>query len=221
MGLPRRPGGRLDHENQPTELHQDSGSHGLRACHGAHNVPDFGGGDEEVKWIWKEPLELVFRHRVSEDTGDEIRHRAIPIMCNHCDNPPCVRVCPTQATWKRDDGIVMMDQHRCIGRRYCIAGCPYGARSFNWRDPRPYIEEFRSDYPTRTKGVVEKCTLCTERLARGQIPACVQACKEEAGAMVFGDLSDPETEIHQLVRSQLVARRKAELGTRPKVLYKL
>ena len=102
------------------------------------------------------------------------------VLCNHCADPPCTRVCPTQATWKRDDGIVMMDYHRCIGCRYCMAACPYGSRSFNWVDPRPYIETVNPQYPTRTKGVVEKCNFCEERLADGLLPACVEACQEKA-----------------------------------------
>ncbi len=193
----------------------------VEACRDVHNIPLIENVEEEVKWIWKEPLQKVFPHRVLSETGEEIRERPLPVMCNHCDNPPCVRVCPTKATWKRDDGIVMMDQHRCIGCRYCVVGCPYGARSFNWSDPRPYIDKIRADYPTRTKGVVEKCTFCAERLAGGQLPACVEACQKVGGAMVFGDLNDEHSEIRQLVRANLVAQRKAELGTRPKVHYKL
>ena len=137
------------------------------------------------------------------------------VFCNHCDNPPCVRVCPTQATWKRDDGIVMMDWHRCIGCRYCMAACPYGSRSFNWEDPRPHIKEPNPDFPTRTKGVVEKCTFCDERLDKGQPPACVEACPEKA--LVFGDLNDPDSEVRRLLRSRFALRRKAGLGTSPEV----
>jgi len=139
------------------------------------------------------------------------------VFCNHCDNPPCVRVCPVQATWKRQDGIVMMDWHRCIGCRYCVAACPYGSRSFNWFDPRPYIAELNPDFPTRTKGVVEKCNFCEERLAKGQPPACVEACKEKA--FVFGNLADPQSEVRQLLESRYTLRRKPELGTQPDVFY--
>ena len=80
----------------------------------------------------------------------------------------------------------MMDFHRCIGCRYCMAGCPYGSRSFNWKDPRPFIKKINLEFPTRTKGVVEKCNFCEERLVQGLLPACVEACKEKA--LVFGDL---------------------------------
>jgi len=141
----------------------------------------------------------------------------LPVLCNHCDNPPCVRVCPTQATWKREDGIVMMDFHRCIGCRFCMAACPYGSRSFNWGDPRPYITETNPDFPTRSKGVVEKCNFCVERLARGLIPACVEACKDKA--LVFGDLEDSSSEVRNILRSHYTIRRKPELGTRPQAHY--
>ena len=196
----------------------------MDACHVIHNVPHIEDHEEEIKWIWKDHAEHVFHGSVSEHTSDELKHREVPVLCNHCDNPPCVRVCPTQATWKRDDGPVMMDQHRCIGCRYCVVGCPYGARSFNFQDPRPHIDEVNRSFPTRTKGVVEKCTLCAERLSREQIPACVEACQGlhgEDAPLVFGDLNDPESRIRQIVGSSWTARRKAELGTRPQVYYSL
>jgi len=139
------------------------------------------------------------------------------VLCNHCDNPPCVRVCPTQATWKRDDGIVMMDWHRCIGCRYCVVGCPYGSRSFNWRNPRPFVKELNPEFPTRTKGVVEKCTLCEERLAAGLAPACVEACKVKA--LTFGNLADPESDVRKLLATRYAIRRKPELGTHPELYY--
>ena len=140
-------------------------------------------------------------------------------LCNHCENPPCVAVCPTKATFKRDDGIVMMDYHRCIGCRYCMAACPYGARSFNWQDPRPFIHAIDKGYPTRTKGVVEKCNFCDERLAGGLAPACVDACK--GACLAFGDLNDEHSEANRLLRSRPAMQRKPELGTRPKVFYLL
>jgi molybdopterin-containing oxidoreductase family iron-sulfur binding subunit len=139
------------------------------------------------------------------------------VLCNHCDNPPCVRVCPTQATFKRpEDGIVMMDYHRCIGCRYCMAACPYGSRSFNWREPRQYVNDINMNYPTRTRGVVEKCNFCEERLAEGKLPACVEACKQ--GALTFGELK-PGTEIQRLLSENFALTRKPELGTKPHVYY--
>ena len=124
--------------------------------------------------------------------------RPFPLLCNHCQNPPCVRVCPTKATFQRPDGIVAMDYHRCIGCRYCMAGCPYGSRSFNFRDPKPFIDkETRNpEFPARMRGVVEKCNFCVDRLAQGLMPACVEASK---GAIAFGDLDDPESEVRKLL----------------------
>ena len=137
-------------------------------------------------------------------------------LCNHCDNPPCLRVCPTKATFQREDGIVMMDFHRCIGCRYCMAGCPYGSRSFNFKDPRPFIEKVDLDYPTRTKGVVEKCEFCAERLAEGKMPSCVEV---SAGAITFGDLDDPESDVRKLLAERFSIRRSPYLGTKPCVYY--
>jgi molybdopterin-containing oxidoreductase family iron-sulfur binding subunit len=189
----------------------------IAACDRAHNVPRFEARAHEVQWIGREPFERVFAGQMGPHAEDALRGALVPVLCNHCDRPPCVRVCPVQATWKRADGIVMMDYHRCIGCRYCMAACPYGARSFNWLDPRPRIGTPNPAFPTRTKGVVEKCNFCEERLARGQLPACVEACPEKA--LVFGDLSDPASEVRGLLRSRHAIRRRPELGTGPNVYY--
>jgi molybdopterin-containing oxidoreductase family iron-sulfur binding subunit len=190
----------------------------IKECHHLHNVPDFGNPKDEIKWIWKEPFEHAFHEQEHEFLEKKLKIAPTPVLCNHCDNPPCVRVCPTQATWKREkDGIVMMDWHRCIGCRYCVVACPYGSRSFNWRDPRPFIEEIQTDYPTRTRGVVEKCTFCEERLARGQLPACVEACKKKA--IVFGDLEKHDSELRKILSENFTIRRKPGLGTQPEIYY--
>ncbi len=192
------------------------------ACHRGHNVPAMKDPRHEVKWIWKEPFENVFPERVTPYATPEAKARPTMVLCNHCENPPCVRVCPTESTWKRADGIVMMDEHRCIGCRYCVAACPFGARSFNWEDPRLGLAGEPADYPTRTKGVVEKCTFCTERLAVGKRPLCVEACEGiGCGALVFGDVSDPASPVSVLLATHDAARRKPELGTSPHVFYLL
>jgi len=194
----------------------------VAACHKVHNVPDFGNNKDDVKWIWQTGFEHAFpdmeNHVIQGYVKDGLKGLPFIVLCNHCDNPPCVRVCPVKATFRRDDGIVMMDYHRCIGCRFCMAACPYGARSLNWRDPRPFIKELNRDYPTRTRGVVEKCTFCFERLAKGQIPACVEACEKEK-ALVFGDLEDPNSEVSQILRAHPSIQRKPHLGTRPQVYY--
>jgi len=193
----------------------------IKACHQVHNVPDLGNPKDEVKWIWKEPYEKAFPGDANKYSQEYIDHTLkgsqFILLCNHCDNPPCVRVCPTKATFKRKDGIVMMDYHRCIGCRFCMAGCPYGSRSLNWRDPRPFIKETNKEFPTRTRGVVEKCNFCSERLAKGLIPACVEACKEKV--LLFGDLEDPNSEVRGLIRSHYTIRRKPQLGTMPQIYY--
>jgi molybdopterin-containing oxidoreductase family iron-sulfur binding subunit len=189
----------------------------IDACHRIHNVPNMGTLKEEIKWIWTMPYEEVFPEHEFELAEEKDQHKPVILLCNQCDDPPCVRYCPTRATWKREDGIVMMDFHRCIGCRYCMAGCPYGSRSFNWRDPRPFIKNVNLEFPTRTRGVVEKCNFCVERLAQGLIPACVEACKEKA--LVFGDLKDPKSEIREALKYKTLYQRQPELGTKPKVYY--
>ena len=187
----------------------------IDACNRAHNIPAIPQAGREVRWIWKDSLEHAFPGQ--EDAYSAQRATPAMVLCNHCDNPPCVRVCPTQATFKRADGIVAMDYHRCIGCRYCMAACPYGSRSFNWMDPRPYIKNPNPEFPTRTKGVVEKCTFCAERLAVGKAPLCVEACPEKA--LVFGNLADPNSAIREFLRSRRHSRRRPELGTSPGVFY--
>lgn len=189
----------------------------ITACHEAHNVPDFGNLKDEVKWIWTEPFAAAFPDNHHAYHGQTIKKLRLPVLCNHCANPPCVRVCPTKATFQRPDGIVAMDYHRCIGCRLCMAACPYGARSMNYREPRPFIAKINPDFPTRTRGVVEKCNFCEERLAKGKLPACVTACKQKA--LVFGDGEDSRSEIRLLLEKRFNLQRRAQLGTAPQIYY--
>ncbi|PKN05037.1 MAG: 4Fe-4S ferredoxin [Deltaproteobacteria bacterium HGW-Deltaproteobacteria-9] len=189
----------------------------ITACHEVHNVPDFGNRKDEVKWIWQEPFAAAFPNEKHAYLGESFQKLRLPVLCNHCVNPSCVRVCPTQATFQRPDGIVMMDYHRCIGCRLCMAACPYGARSMNYRDPQPFIAKINPDFPTRTRGVVEKCNFCEERLVAGILPACVTACKEKA--LIFGDIENPQSEIRRLLGKQFNLRRRAQLGTGPQIYY--
>ena len=198
----------------------------IEACHSTHNVPDLDSRKEEVKWIWKETYEHSFPGQHHEYVAEKYEGRNFLLLCNHCTSPPCCRACPTAATWKREDGIVMMDQHRCIGCRFCMAACPFGARSFNWRDPRKASRDLNPDfptnmeYPTRKKGVVEKCNLCAERLAQGKFPACVEVANEaEEHSLVFGDLDDPKSEVREVLGEHYTIRRKSELGTGPNIFY--
>ncbi len=191
----------------------------IAACNNAHNIPQFDNRKSEIKWIWKAPFENVFPTESSYHLAKNVEKADFAVLCNHCDDPPCVRACPTQATFKvKENGIVAMDFHRCIGCRFCMAACPYGARSFNWEDPRPYIKKYNKDFPSRMRGVVEKCNFCGERLALGQEPACVEACKG-TGAMVFGDLNDAKSEIRQVLDKEFTIQRNPSLGTKPSVFY--
>ena len=198
--------------------HKEGCNQCIQACHSAHNVPSFSARAHEVKWIWKQPFEDVFPFAQSRYTREANAGLPVLVMCNHCDHPPCTDVCPVNATWRTDDGVVTIDFHRCIGCRYCMAACPYGARSFNFRDPRPYIKtDLNPTFPTRDRGVVEKCNFCEERLAAGKIPACVEACK--CKALSFGDLEDAKSEVRKALASHFSIRRKPELGTEPGVYY--
>jgi len=188
----------------------------IEACHKIHNVPRLENKRHEIKWIWVEEFKHTFPTQEHDFLDDRVKHLPFLTLCNHCEKPACVRACPTKATFKREDGIVLMDFHRCIGCRFCMAACPYGSRSFNFRDPRPFIEERNPEFPTRMKGVVEKCNFCAERLAVGKLPACVEASN---GALTCGDLDDPKSEVRELLRSNFTIRRKPALGGGPSVFY--
>ena len=198
----------------------------INACHFNHNVPDYGNKKDEIKWIWTETYEHTFPEHSHYKKNTELEEMPILTFCNHCDNPPCVRACPTKATFKSPDGIIMMDFHRCIGCRFCMAACPYGARSFNWRSPREkdangkykFIKKLNPEFPTRMRGVVEKCNMCAERLAEGQIPACVEQA-QAADAMFFGDLNDPNSRISEVLKKNFTIQRKPALGTHPSIFY--
>jgi molybdopterin-containing oxidoreductase family iron-sulfur binding subunit len=146
----------------------------------------------------------------------------VPVSCMQCEDSPCTSVCPTGATWTEPDGIVVVDYDWCIGCRYCMASCPYGARHFNWAEPRIPEEEVNPDTHylgnrPRKRGVVEKCTFCIQRVRNGRYPACVEACP--VGARKFGNLLDPDSEIRYLLEHKRTFVLKAELETRPKFFY--
>ncbi|HEB50526.1 MAG TPA: 4Fe-4S dicluster domain-containing protein [Desulfobulbus sp.] len=192
----------------------------IKACHSTHNVPHFSNKRHEIKWIWLTEYENAFPEHSSYYKDKVTLDNEVLVLCNHCDTPPCVRACPTKATFKNKDGIVAMDYHRCIGCRFCMAACPYGSRSFNWRDPRAGLDmnKLNRKFPTRMRGVVEKCNMCAERVGLGKMPACVEACGESK-AMLFGDLNDPNSEIRQVLKTNFTIQRKPSLGTHPSVFY--
>ncbi len=136
-------------------------------------------------------------------TGETTGTYVLPRLCNHCDNPPCIATCPVDgATFKREDGVVLVDSERCIGCGYCVQGCPYGARFINKRS-----------------GKADKCTFCAHRIEAGLLPACVETCV--GGARVFGDLNDPGGELRQRLDAAKgeVKVLKPEMGTQPNVYY--
>ncbi|MDR2799905.1 MAG: 4Fe-4S dicluster domain-containing protein [Desulfovibrio sp.] len=186
-------------------------------CRKEHNVPRID-GPQNVKWLWHDTFARAFPDAVNDYPDARTHSSAFPLLCNHCGNPPCVRVCPTGATYKTEDGIVAIDYHRCIGCRFCMAGCPYGARSFNFKDPRLFLPDPPPNpaFPTRMIGVVEKCNFCAERLAVGRMPACVEA---SGGRILFGDLEDPGSAPRLALAANYSIRRKPSLGTSPGVYY--
>jgi molybdopterin-containing oxidoreductase family iron-sulfur binding subunit len=190
----------------------------IDACHAVHRVQASEDERHQVKWVWKEPLARVFPEQASGYETEAQLQTPVLVMCNHCTKSPCTKVCPTGATWRRSDGVVAMDEHRCIGCRYCMAACPYEARSFNWVTPHP--SPSNGNFPARTAGVVEKCNLCVERLDNGQIPLCVETCASAgAGALAFGNLEDANSPLRQLLAGRQVRRRHPSLGTEPRIFY--
>ncbi len=146
----------------------------------------------------------------------------MPVQCNQCDNPPCTKACPVEATWKEEDGIVVIDYDWCIGCRYCMAACPYEARSFNWTKPTLPKADLNPNQGylsnrVRPQGVVEKCHFCLHRTREGHYPACLEACP--TGARKFGNIHDPKSEIAEIIRTKPVFVLKEELNTMPRFYY--
>ena len=163
-------------------------------------------------------------------SGDGKYHHEVPvenkyymgIQCFHCENAPCIKACPTKATWREPDGIVVVDYDWCIGCRYCMAACPFWGRRFNWGKPEVPKEEVNTKQHylgnrKRMKGAMEKCTFCVQRTRQGKLPACADACP--TGSRVFGNLLDPDSEIRYVLKHKKVFRFKEELGTDPKFWY--
>ncbi len=201
------------------------------ACKQENNVP------------YLEPAQADRGRRISwisiqcqiEGNYPDVRARFMPILCQHCDSPPCIEVCPTGATYIDKEGIVAQVYPRCIGCRYCANACPYSVKYFNWfapHWPQELERMLNPDVSVRPVGVIEKCTFCHHRLMKGSeqakaenremtekdyTPACVQSCP--AKAMMFGDLDDPRSEVSHLAKSERAFRYLEELGTEPKVIY--
>jgi tetrathionate reductase subunit B len=177
----------------------------VKACNDEFALVGNGRPETDPQWIRKVHVE-------DPATGHA---QSFPVMCQHCEHPPCVDVCPTGASFKREDGIVLVNRHICIGCRYCVLACPYKARNF--------VHENVVDqkaYGPRGKGTAEACTMCVHRIDDGRIPACVEACSKDAhAAMLFGDLNDPESEISKRVAAYSSQPLRPELQTNPSVRY--
>lgn len=162
-------------------------------------------GPQDSQWIRKVEIKNL-------QTGAQ---HELPVMCQHCENPPCVDVCPTGASMKRADGIVLVDRHICIGCRYCMMACPYKARSFV-HEP---LTDQNPEVP-RGKGCVEGCTFCVQRVDRDEQPACVEACQKDGhNAMVFGDLNDPDSAVSQAMKAHASTEIRADLRLNTAVRY--
>ena len=203
----------------------------MAACHQENNLtavgPEESSRDRAFHWLRLLP-------EVS-GSGADVKVRYIPQPCVHCDDPPCVRVCPVHATYLGEEGIVAQIYSRCIGCRYCVAACPYNAKVFNWYEPEWPGDLKRGanpDVSLRGKGVVEKCTFCHHRVVKAReetraagremqdgdvTPACAESCPPRA--IVFGDLDDPTSRVSEMTRSPRTFRLHADLGTKPKVYY--
>lgn len=187
--------------------------------------------DPQIHWIRVVRMEKekgidfdTAEHYYNPAEVPEEGHSYMPIACQQCENPACTKVCPVQATWKENDGIIVVDYNWCIGCRYCMAACPYGARHFNWKKSQIPPEELNPDTHylgnrPRPVGVVEKCTFCIQRTREepGRYPACEEACP--VGARKFGNLLDPKSEMRYLIENKRVFILKEELNTQPKFFY--
>ena len=201
------------------------------ACKQENNIPfstpESAEKGRQISWIYIQ----------TEMEGEypNVRIRFRPMLCQHCDRPPCTVVCPTSATYKNEEGIVAQIYPRCIGCRYCANACPYSVKYFNYFSPQwPTQMEpsLNYDVSVRYKGVIEKCTFCSHKLTIAKEkadsekrelqegdyrPACVQSCP--AKAMVFGDLDNPHSEVAQWADSPRAQKLMEDLGTKPKVIY--
>ena len=176
------------------------------ACREENNVAYHGDSRWDIHWIRKVGL------KNKNDPRAPVK--PMLLLCNHCDKPPCAQVCPVQATYKREDGIVIVDKNRCIGCRYCLIACPYNMRMFNFKGNHEWTNK---KFPGRAHGVSESCHFCYHRLNEGKQPACVECCP--AKARHFGDIEDPTSEVSVLVRRERGFQLNPELGTDPSCYY--
>jgi Fe-S-cluster-containing dehydrogenase component len=201
------------------------------ACRVENNIPTVGPEEaakgRSINWIRIE--------RYLEGEYPDVRAKFMPVLCQHCEEAPCEPVCPVYATYHTDEGLNAQVYNRCVGTRYCANNCPYTVRFFNFFDPvwdAPLEKALNPEMSVRTRGVMEKCTFCIQRIRKGEdkakdegrevrdgdvVPACVQTCTTKA--MYFGNIADPESEVSKLSKSNRATRLLEELGTKPRVIY--
>ena len=168
----------------------------LRRCIGCHTCSVACKSANDVPLgVWRSWVK-----QIEKGTYPYVTKSFLPSLCNQCESPVCVTVCPTKASYRREDGIVLIDPHRCIGCRYCMSACPYDVR-----------------YVNPLKRIVQKCDFCVHRIDADLLPACVEACP--VGARIFGDLNDPNSEIARLMATHPVQVLKPEMATKPQVFY--
>lgn len=177
----------------------------VEACRAEHGWTGFGRAATDPQWIRK----LLIKNRTTNHTV------SLPVMCQHCESPPCADVCPTGASFRRTDGVVLVDRHTCIGCRYCMMACPYNARSFVHES----LDNQKPHTP-RGKGCVESCTLCAHRIDRNQQPACVERCTDSGHqALIFGNLNDQASEISRRLVVHTSTQIRSDLKTNPGIHY--
>lgn len=201
------------------------------ACRVENNIPTVGPEEaakgRSMNWIRVE--------RYFEGEYPDVKVKFMPVLCQHCEEAPCEPVCPVYATYHTDEGLNAQVYNRCVGTRYCANNCPYTVRFFNFFDPKwdaPLEKALNPEVSVRTRGVMEKCTFCIQRIRKGEekakddgrdvrdgdvTPACVQTCQTKA--MYFGNIADPESEVSKLSKSNRATRLLEDLGTKPKVIY--
>jgi len=201
------------------------------ACRVENNIPTVGPEEaakgRSINWI------RIERH--FEGEYPDVKVKFMPVLCQHCEEAPCEPVCPVYATYHTDEGLNAQVYNRCVGTRYCANNCPYTVRFFNFFDPKwdaPLEKALNPEVSVRTRGVMEKCTFCIQRIRKGEekakdegrevrdgdvVPACVQTCTTKA--MYFGNIADPESDVSRLSKSNRATRLLEDLGTKPKVIY--
>jgi molybdopterin-containing oxidoreductase family iron-sulfur binding subunit len=197
----------------------------MYACKEENNVPD-----APLPMNWIELFEMDVHEPITElgsvppeDSRRDYTESPkrgkwyMSVNCFHCENPPCVKVCPVGATFLGEDGIVEMDYDKCIGCRNCMAACPYNARRFNWAKADIPEGKVNPEVPVRPKGVAEKCTFCKHRTREGLLPICVEVCP--VGARHFGDLNDHNSGVSQILSEDMSFRLIEEMSTKPKLFY--